>query len=148
LHIALNHEVEPGWIITEGSGNPRSIVSDPGDYTLAGWRSAPSYDEVMVEVRRRVDRAVASAYGPNPTSKVVEAHEQVVDSVRSYEMQVLITINPLYRQTQALATRNERLWVVGVPTEAGVSIFLMSIPDRRADLWPRAAGIIGTLHII
>jgi len=40
------------------------------------------------------------------------------------------------------------LWVVGVPTKAGISIFMMSIPDRRKDLWPKAEAIIGTLRII
>jgi hypothetical protein len=38
--------------------------------------------------------------------------------------------------------------VVGLPTKAGISIFMMSIPDRRTDLWPKADAIIGTLRII
>ncbi len=57
-----------------------------------------------------------------------------------YELVTEITINPAYRERRNLATRTERLWMVGLPTTAGVSIFMLSIPDRRADLWPKADG--------
>ena len=59
-----------------------------------------------------------------------------------------ITINPAYRARRNLTARVERLWTVGVPTTAGVSIFMLSIPDNRADLWPKAEATIATVHVL
>ena len=148
LRIELNLEVEPGWIISEGSGNPLSVVA-PSNAAVIGFRAAlPTRAQVTAEVKRRTSSAVSRAYGDNPASKVLSERALTVSGAVGHELVTEITINAAYRASRMLATKTERLWVVGVPTKAGISIFMMSIPDRRKDLWPKADAIIGTLRII
>jgi hypothetical protein len=147
LRISLYREVEPGWIISEGSGNPLSLAS-PGNPSVIGYRQAvPTLAGITAEVRRRTAVALSKAYGNGPTSKVLNEHPVSVSGATGYELVTEITINPAYRASKNLATKTERLWVVGVPTKAGISIFMLSIPDRRQDLWPKAEATVGTLQI-
>jgi hypothetical protein len=148
LRIELNLEVEAGWIISEGSGNPLSFVA-PSNPALIGFRAAlPTNAQVSEEVKRRTSSAVSKAYGDDPGSKVLSERALTVSGAVGYELVTEITINAAYRASRRLATKTERLWVVGLPTKAGISIFMMSIPDRRTDLWPKADATIGTLRII
>jgi hypothetical protein len=174
LRIFLRHEVEPDWLISEGSGNPKSLVSvtpettdvayrRPGQFrqTLANSSPAvpndqpraqpiaqPDAQEVRDEVHRRTTRALIAAYGDEPAARTLAEHSRSFGRVAGYEMVTQITINPVFRAAHHLAATSERLWVVGVPTEAGVSIFMLSIPDNRADLWPKAEAIVGTVRVI
>ncbi len=165
LRIALNHEVEPGWVISEGSGNPTSIVQSPGvvvDYRTGtgqtvdyrtnngttGGGSQPTSVDVRNEVQRRTGLALQHAYGDNPSARTLSAGQRLLSGVQGYELVTEITIDPAYRQAQGLQVRTERLWVVGLPTPYGVSIFIMSIPDERSDLWPKAESTVGTIHLI
>jgi len=68
--------------------------------------------------------------------------------VTGYEVSTEVTINPAFRAQQHLQVKKERLWTVGLPTPAGVSIFMLSIPDGRADLWPKAEATVRTLRVI
>lgn len=160
LRISLNAEVEPGWVLSEGSGNPRSVVSPPSDTVIVdlprGWRQSPqplgpgvpTAAQVRDEVRRRTSLAVQRGYGTFPSSRTLAEHPQSFGGVAGYELVTEIAINPAYRAKANLATRTERLWVVGLPTTAGVSIFMLSIPDQRADLWPKAAATVATVHVL
>jgi hypothetical protein len=156
LRISLNSEVETGWVLSEGSGNPRSVVTPPSDTVVVGWRQAPqplgpalpTPAQVRDEVRRRAGVAVQNAYGDFPSGKTLAEHVRTFGGVAGYEMITEITLNPAYRAKAGLATRTERLWVVGLPTTAGVSIFMLSIPDLRADLWPKAADTVATVHVL
>lgn len=155
LRISLNQEVEPGWVLSEGSGNPQSLASPPSNDAV-GFRQAtlpagaplPSAGQVRDEVRRRTELALAQAYGDNPSSRGLAEHVRSFGGVLGYEQVTEITINPAYRASRGLATRTERLWTVGLPTTAGVSIFMLSIPDRRAELWPKAEATVGTVHVL
>jgi hypothetical protein len=149
LRISLNHEVEPGWIISEGSGNPASLASPP-DNTVVGFRTVPAATStaVQAEVRRRAGLALAKAYGDSPSTRTLSARSRNFAGVAGYELCTEVTINPVYRATRGLEVRTERLWVVGLPTKAGISIFMMSIPDQRADLWRTAESTVGTVHVI
>jgi len=163
LRISMVQEVEPGWVISEGSGNPKSVAgtTDPNtiDFHQAPTGSTPSSSPsasaaaptlaaIRAEVRARAAKAVNSAYGSNPSSRVLADSSHIVSGKTGYLLQTEITINPAYRASTGLATKTERLWVIGVPTAAGISIFMMSIPDLRKDLWPRADATIATLRII
>ena len=147
LRIALNHEVEPGWVITEGSGNP---LSQTPDSTVISYRAAagPTAADVRTVVTDRIAQALVGGYGDNPTSKTLSRRTRSFGGVEGYEAVTEITVNPSFRQANALKVKTERLWVVGVPTAAGVSVFMMSIPDERSDLWPKAETTVGTLHVI
>jgi hypothetical protein len=79
---------------------------------------------------------------------VLSEHTRTTSGAVGYEVATEVTINPSYRAERRLATKTERLWVVGVPTKAGISIFMLSIPDRRSDLWPAAEATIGTIRIV
>ncbi|MDQ1740043.1 MAG: hypothetical protein QOE53_1695 [Pseudonocardiales bacterium] len=155
LRISLNQEVEPGWVISEGSGNPRSLASPPSNDTV-GFRQSrnaagpalPSAAQVRAEVRRRALLAVARGYGDNPSSKVLTQHTRSFRGGEGFELLTEITINPAYRAHRKLTARIERLWTVGLPTTAGVSIFMLSIPDNRADLWSKAEATVGTVHVL
>jgi hypothetical protein len=155
LRISLNHEVEPGWVISEGSGNPRSlaipapnkVVSFPQPRRATG-PVAPSAAQVSAEVRRRTGLALQRGYGDNPASRTLAAHARSFGGVAGYELVTHITINPAYRAARKLQARTERLWTVGLPTPAGISIFMLSIPDARSDLWPKAEATIGTVHVL
>jgi len=155
LRISLNHEVEPGWVITEGSGNPRSLASSPPN-TVVGLRQSgsaagpvlPSAEQVSGEVRRRTELALARGYGDNPSSTTMAAHARTFAGVGGFELVTEIKINPAYRAARKLHARTERLWTVGLPTRAGISIFMLSIPDARSDLWPKAEATVGTVHVI
>ncbi|MDQ1745419.1 MAG: hypothetical protein QOE23_3758, partial [Pseudonocardiales bacterium] len=156
LRISLNAEVEPDWVLSEGSGNPRSVSGPPSDTVVVGWRQSPqpagpalpSAAQVRDEVRRRPSVALQRGYGDSPSSRTMLEHVRSFGGVAGYELVTEIIINPAYRAQQNLATRTERLWVVGLPTTAGVSIFMLSIPDRRADLWPKAAATVATVHVL
>jgi hypothetical protein len=170
LRIVLNQEVEPGWVISEGSGDPTSIVQSPGvvvayrtinhrtinhrsiDYRTnngtTGGGSQPTSVDVRNEVQRRTGLALQRAYGDNPSARTLSAGQRQLSGVQGYELVTEITIDPAYRQAQGLQVRTERLWVVGLPTPYGVSIFIMSIPDERSDLWPKAESTVGTVHLI
>lgn len=155
LRIVLNQEVEPGWVISEGSGDPTSIVQSPGvvvDYRTnngtTGGGSQPTSVDVRNEVQRRTGLALQHAYGDNPSARTLSAGQRQLSGVQGYELVTEITIDPAYRQAQGLRVRTERLWVVGLPTPYGVSIFIMSIPDERSDLWPKAESTVGTVHLI
>jgi len=162
LRISLDHEVEPGWVISEGSGNPQSLESPPPN-TVVGYSAAasrlrpvlqsvgpaqPSADQVSAEVRRRTELALTRAYGDDPASRTLAAHARSFGGVAGYEVLTEITMNPAYRASRKLTARTERLWTVGLPTQVGVSIFMMSIPDNRADLWPKAEAVVGTVHVL
>lgn len=152
LRIALNHEVEPGWVISEGSGDPTSLVAPP-DTTVVDFRQATSDapaspQTVLSTVQQRTALALANAYGDNPTARTMSAKVRDFAGVQGYELVTEITMSPAYRQLTGLKARTERLWVVGLPTPSGVSIFMMSIPDARSDLWPRAEATVGTVHVI
>jgi hypothetical protein len=165
LRIVLNQEVEPGWVISEGSGDPTSVVQSPGvvvDYRTSndrtvdyrtnngttGGGSQPTSVDVRNEVQRRTGLALQHAYGDNPSARTLSAGQRELSGVQGYELVTEITIDPAYRQAQGLRVRTERLWVVGLPTPYGVSIFIMSIPDERSDLWPKAESTVGTVHLI
>ncbi|MEO7263205.1 MAG: hypothetical protein ABI047_18425 [Jatrophihabitantaceae bacterium] len=156
LRIALNQEVEPGWLVSQGSGNPQSVTSPPSTEVVLNFRQAPraaapalpSAGQIRDEVWRRTQLALAGAYGDNPVSRSLAAHPRSFGGVVGYELVTEITINPVYRAENNLSTRIERLWTVGVPTTAGVSIFLLSIPDKRADLWAKAEATVATVHVL
>lgn len=155
LRISLNHEVEPGWVITEGSGNPRSLASPAPNNVVsfsqpgrAAGPRVPTAAQVSAEVRRRTGLALERGYGDNPSSRTLAAHARSFGGVAGYELLTEITINPAYRAARRLRARTERLWTVGVPTPAGISIFMLSIPDARSDLWPKAEATIGTVHVL
>lgn len=156
LRIALNHLVEPGWVISEGSGDPTAVLQSPGsvvvDYRAnngtTGGGSQPTSVDVRNEVQRRTMLALQNAYGDNPGARTLSARQRQLSGVQGYELVTEITIDPDYRQAHGLAVRTERLWVVGLPTPYGVSIFIMSIPDERSDLWPKAESTVGTVHLI
>jgi hypothetical protein len=156
LRISLNSEVETGWVLSEGSGNPRSVVSPPSGTVVVGWRQSPqpagpalpTAAQVRDEVRRRTSLAVQRGYGDLPSSRTMTEQVATFGGTAGYQLVTEITINPAYRAKANLATRTERLWVVGLPTTAGVSIFMLSIPDRRADLWPKAAATVATVHVL
>jgi hypothetical protein len=186
LLIVLDHEVEPGWVISQGSGDPTSVVQSPGsvvvdyratdyranDYRTTGYRttdysatdysandyrtyggttgggSQPTSVDVRNEVQRRTVLALQQAYGDNPSARTLSGQQRKLSGVQAYELVTEITIDPDYRLAQGLQVRTERLWVVGLPTPYGVSIFMMSIPDERSDLWPKAESIVGTVHLI
>ncbi|MDQ1722866.1 MAG: hypothetical protein QOI26_2600 [Pseudonocardiales bacterium] len=159
LRISLNQEVEPGWVISEGSGNPRSLGSPPSNDVVVDFRRAPrapraagrvlpSTGQVRDEARRRTELALARAYGDNPASRSLAAHSRSFGGVSGYEIVTEITINPAYRARRNLTARTERLWTVALPTTAGVSIFMLSIPDNRADLWPKAEATVATVHVL
>ena len=147
LRIALNHEVEPGWVITEGSGNP---LSQTPDSTVISYRAAdgPTAADVRSVVTDRIEQALQGGYGDTPTSKTISQRTRTFGGVVGYEAVTEITVNPTFRKANSLKVKTERLWVVGVPTAAGVSVFMMSIPDERSDLWPKAEATVGTLHVI
>lgn len=155
LRISLNHEVEPGWVITEGSGNPRSLAS-PAPNNVVSLRQSrraagpvlPSAGQVSDEVRRRTELALARGYGDNPASSTLAAHARTFAGVQGFELVTEIKINPAYRAARRLHARTERLWTVGLPTQAGISIFMLSIPDARSDLWPKAEATVGTVHVL
>lgn len=156
LRISLDAEVETGWVLSEGSGNPRSVLSPPSDTVVVGWRQSPqplgpgvpTAAGVRDEVRRRTSLAIQRGYGDFPSARTLSEHVRTFAGVAGYELSTLITINPAYRAKANLTTRTERLWVVGLPTTAGVSIFMLSIPDRRADLWPKAEATVATVHVL
>ena len=155
LRISLNQEVEPGWVISQGSGNPRSLPSSPSNdvVTLRQGRQAagpalPSAQQVRDEVRRRVRLAVERGYGDNPASRTMTEHARSFGGVQGFQLVTEITMNAAYRARRHLTARTERLWTVGVPTTAGVSIFMLSIPDNRADLWPKAEATIATVRVL
>src|SRR6185503_18108301 len=93
LRIALNHEVEPGWVISEGSGNPTSIVQTPGvvvDYRTSDYRtnngttgggSQPTSVDVRNEVQRRTALALQHAYGDNPSARTLSAGQRQLSGV-------------------------------------------------------------------
>jgi hypothetical protein len=155
LRISLNQEVEPGWVISQGSGNPQSLTSPPSNDVVT-FRSArraaapapPSAAEVRAEVLRRTTRALDRAYGDTPSSRTLAARSRSFGGVLGYQVLTEVTINPAYRARHNLATRVERLWTVGLPTTAGVSIFMLSIPDKRADLWAKAEATIATVRVL
>jgi hypothetical protein len=157
LRISLDSEVEPGWVISEGSGNPDSIVASPSDPTdvalvvpAAPTPGPTSAQDIQKVVQDRLKRALRMAYGDNPSSKVLSEGARKIDGVDGWELNVEITMNPKYRSERVppLKTNKERLWIVGVPTKAGVSIFMLSIPDLRKELWPKAEDTIDTIKII
>jgi hypothetical protein len=180
LRIALSEETEPGWIISEGSGNPKSIVNPnagtdvrfdasgapiaalpapaagpvaapaarPVATPAATDTAVPGAADVQAAVRARAALAVAQAYGDSPTAATVEAKARDFGGVAGYELQVLVTIDPDYRVQRSLKVKTERLWVIGLPTAAGVSIFMLSIPDERKDLWPKAEATVGSIRVI
>jgi hypothetical protein len=154
LRISLNQEVEPGWVISEGSGNPRSLVSPPSNDVIVfeqARRAAgpvPTAGQVATEVRRRVQLALERAYGDNPASRRLAERTKSFGGVLGFELVTEITINPAYRARRNLTARTERLWTVGLPTRAGVSIFMLSIPDNRADLWPKAEATVATVRVL
>lgn len=160
VRIALNHEVEPGWVISEGSGDAEQAAQPPNT-TVVGYRhdivqqpggttttTVATIAAVEQKVQQRAALAVQRAYGDNPTARTLAARQRSFGGVIGYELLTEITINPAYRQAQGLTVRTERLWVVGLPTPGGASIFMMSIPDDRSDLWSRAEAIVGTVHVI
>jgi hypothetical protein len=148
LRIALNHSVEPGWVITEGSGNPKSLAVPAPSNSVVGYRADPGAAQVSAEVHDRTERALVAAYGDEPSSRTVTAEPRTVSGASGYLMLTEIAINPAYRAARKLMAKTERLWVLGVATKAGVSIFMLSIPDSRKDLWPKAEATIATVHII
>lgn len=155
LRITLNQEVEPGWVISQGSGNPRSLIDPPSSDVItfrparrAASPALPSAAQVRAEVLRRIELALERAYGDNPTSKSLAARSRYFGGVLGYQVLTEITINPEYRARRQLSTRTERLWTVGVPTSAGVSIFMLSIPDNRSELWAKAEATIATVRVL
>jgi hypothetical protein len=155
LRIALTQEVEPGWVISQGSGNPRSVASPPSNDTVsyrenhnAAGPALPSAQQVRDEVRRRVQSAVERGYGDLPSSTTMAEHTRSFRGVQGFELVTEITINPAYRARENLTARVERLWTVGLPTEAGVSIFMLSIPDNRSELWAKAEATVGTVRVL
>jgi hypothetical protein len=163
LRISLDHEVEPGWVISEGSGNPKSIITPPNN--SVGFRRGPSStsptpgvgssppvavpaaQQVIDEVHRRTNIALQQAYGANPTSKTLSGAGRSISGVQGYVLQTEVTMNPIFRAAAHLKAKTERLWVVGLPTKAGISIFMMSIPDERSDLWPKADATINAITV-
>jgi hypothetical protein len=155
LRIELNHEVESGWVISEGSGDPTSVVLP--DITTVGYRanhgggaggSQASAADVQNEVQRRTALALQQAYGDNPSARTLAGRVRTLAGVPGYELSTEITINPAYRLSQGLRVKTERLWVVGLPSPSGVSIFMLTIPDDRSDLWSKAEAVVGTVHLI
>jgi hypothetical protein len=159
IRIALIHEVESGWVISEGSGNPSSVTANPNTTVVSDRHAAPPLPSVVkaamatpaavsAEVHRRTDLAMVNAYGVGPSARTLGEHPRSFAGVPGYELVTDVTINPAYRASRNLHVKTERLWVVGLPTAAGISIFMLSVPDSRSDLWPKAEATVGTVHVI
>jgi hypothetical protein len=151
LRVSMTLLVEPNWVVSEGSGDPDSYSRNPALDAYIRPRAStplPTAAEVKNDVEQRNARAVQDAYGPSPVAHIVAAHTRVFGSVTGFELQTQVSIDSHFREETGLKAQTERLWVVGVPTEVGVSIFMMSIPDDRSDLWPKAEATIGTITVI
>jgi hypothetical protein len=141
LQVVLSKEVEPNWVLTEGSGNSAAVLTKPG--TLVAVTSAT----VQATVQKRTRDAIAEGYGDNPSSKQLSAAPITLAGVTGYELVSEITIDPTYRAANDLTVRTERLWVLGVPVGDTVSVFVMSVPDDRSDLWPKAQAIVAGVRV-
>ena len=97
----------------------------------------PTSVDVRNEVQRRTVLALQRAYGDNPSARTLSGQQRQLSGVQGYELVTEITIDPAYRQAQALQVRTERLWVVGLPTPSGVSIFICRSPMSAAICGPR-----------
>jgi hypothetical protein len=150
LRISLQQLVEPNWVIGEGSGDADAGL--PPDAALVGYRAtaaAPATpDEVRAKVLARAAAAVDAGYGPSPGSRILSGERRDFGGVSGYELLTEITMNAAFRKQSSLKALHERLWVVGLPTPAGVGIFMLTIPDDRADLWPQAEATVGSVRVI
>jgi hypothetical protein len=148
LRVSLTLLVEPNWALSEGSGDPSAYRRNPVlDAAGSSLTAGPSLQDVRSTVEARTARAVQDAYGPSPTSHVLAAHTREFGTTTGFELVTLISMDTQFRAETGLKAKTERLWVVGVPTVAGVSIFMLSIPDDRSDLWPKAEATVGTISV-
>lgn len=135
LTTTLDYAVEPNWEIVQGSG-------------LVPTAARPTLDQVQAEVRARTSHAITSAYGAHPIFRTLSDGVRMFDAVQGFEQVTELHIDADYRKQNHIKADLERLWVLGLPTQAGVAIFMLTIPDNRKDLWPKADAVVATVHVL
>lgn len=135
LSTTLDYAVEPNWEIVQGSG-------------LIPTTTVPTLGVLQQQVRLRTNHAITSAYGAHPIYRTLSEGQRVLNGVTGYEKVMEVHIDAAYRAQNHIKADLERLWVLGLPTVSGVAIFMLTIPDNRKDLWPRASATVGTVHVL
>ncbi len=135
LSTTLDYAVEPNWEIVQGSG-------------LIPTTSTPGFGQLQAQVRARTDRAIKSAYGAHPSYRTLREGPLSLSGSAGYEKVMQVRIDADYRAQNHIRADLERLWVLGLPTSRGVAIFMLTIPDNRKDLWPKADATVATVHVI
>jgi hypothetical protein len=131
--LNLTKQVEPGWLLGEGSAAINAPANTPLDRVTELVRGQ------MVEL---------GYWGPNPGVRTLSSTAATVAGVKAWVLASSFTINAAYRGQQHLKVRAEHTWIVALRTSAAqLALWSVTLPDDVRQLWRTVPALIGSIKL-
>jgi hypothetical protein len=131
--LNLTKQVEPGWMLGEGSAAINAPANAPLD------RVTELVREQMVEL---------AYWGPNPGVRTLSSAAATVAGVKAWVLASSFTINSAYRSQQHLKVRTERTWIVALrASDTQLALWYVTLPDDVQQLWHTVPALIRSIKL-
>jgi hypothetical protein len=131
--LNLGKQVEPGWVMGEGS-------------TSAPLAAAVPLERVADLVRREMVQL--NYWGPGPGVRTLSSAATKVSGADAWVLASSFTINAKYRDQQHLKVRTERTWIVAIrASSTTVALWYVTLPDEVQRLWHTVPALIRSIQL-
>lgn len=128
--------VEPatGWAVTEGAGH---------------WGSRAGHSLLAITKNVRQQMVDDDQYGTSPRVTTVDATKATINGVDGFVLESRFVLSRAYRAAKHEKVKIEKSWTVAIKVgRDDYSLWYVSIPDLRSDLWSRVHDTIASIHVI
>lgn len=131
--VNLTKQVEPGWLLGEGS----TAINAPAGARLD--RVAELARSQMVEL---------GYWGPSPAVRTLTGQAVTVAGVKAWVLASSFTIDSAYRAKQHLRVRTEHTWIVVLrASETRLALWYVTLPDDVQQLWRTVPDLIKSIRL-
>jgi hypothetical protein len=131
--LNLGKQVEPGWLLGEGS-------------TSAPLAAAVPLERATELVRREMVQL--NYWGPEPGVRTLSSAATKVSGADAWVLASSFTINAKFRSQQHLKVRTERTWIVAIrASDTQVALWYVTLPDDVQHLWHTVPALIRSIEL-
>lgn len=133
--IRMAAYTETTWLAAQQSGS------------LAEASTTAQFTAILVAAQQ--SDPASGNYGPGATASTVLGVEVDDLGLSAYRIDLMVTLDPAYRQQRGLAVRAERLCVVAVEVQPRrFSALTISVPDTHQQLWAGYDAVVAQLRTV
>lgn len=131
--LNLGKQVEPGWLLGEGS-------------TSAQLPAAVPLERGAVLVRREMVQL--NYWGPSPGVRTLSSAATKVSGADAWVLASSFTIDTKFRSQEHLKVRTERTWIVAIRASGTtVALWYVTLPDEVRRLWHTVPALIRSIQL-